>query len=67
MTEAEHPSETPATMSTTVPTTVPTTAPEQILETAAGWRDEGRRVAVATVIATWGSDRFCRNMVTTTG
>lgn len=28
---------------------------EQILEQAARWRDEGRGVALATVIATWGS------------
>ncbi|WP_207462449.1 XdhC family protein [Azospirillum sp. SYSU D00513] len=28
---------------------------ENILEQAASWRAEGRKVAVATVIATWGS------------
>ncbi|MDE0381679.1 MAG: XdhC family protein [Rhodospirillales bacterium] len=28
---------------------------EDILGTAAQWRDEGRQVALATVIATWGS------------
>lgn len=28
---------------------------EDALATAARWRDEGRRVALATVIATWGS------------
>ena len=28
---------------------------EDILGTAARWRDEGREVALATVIATWGS------------
>ena len=30
-------------------------AREDILGTAARWRDEGREVALATVIATWGS------------
>ena len=30
-------------------------AQEDILGTAARWRDEGREVALATVIATWGS------------
>lgn len=31
--------------------------PEQtdILKTAAAWRDEGKRVALATVVTTWGS------------
>ncbi|MFQ5774425.1 MAG: XdhC family protein [Kiloniellaceae bacterium] len=28
---------------------------EDVLDGAAGWRDEGRRVALATVVATWGS------------
>ena len=28
---------------------------EQILETADRWRAEGRRLAIATVVATWGS------------
>ncbi|MCA8907661.1 MAG: XdhC family protein, partial [Rhodospirillaceae bacterium] len=28
---------------------------DQILDTAAAWRAEGKRVALATVIATWGS------------
>jgi xanthine/CO dehydrogenase XdhC/CoxF family maturation factor len=28
---------------------------EDILRTAAAWRDGGRQVALATVIATWGS------------
>ncbi len=28
---------------------------QDVLATAARWRDEGRRVALATVIATWGS------------
>ncbi len=28
---------------------------DDILETAAAWRAEGRRVALATVVATWGS------------
>ncbi len=37
------------------PLETPATAPEEILEAAAGWQDEGRRVALATVIATWGS------------
>ena len=31
------------------------TGQEDILGTAARWRDEGREVALATVIATWGS------------
>jgi xanthine/CO dehydrogenase XdhC/CoxF family maturation factor len=30
-------------------------APDDVLEHAARWRDEGRRVALATVVATWGS------------
>ena len=30
-------------------------AQEDILGTAARWRDEGKNVALATVIATWGS------------
>lgn len=28
---------------------------ERLLETAAAWRDAGRKVAVATVVSTWGS------------
>ena len=28
---------------------------DDILEQAAGWRAEGRKVALATVVATWGS------------
>jgi xanthine/CO dehydrogenase XdhC/CoxF family maturation factor len=28
---------------------------EDILRTAAAWRDDGQQVALATVIATWGS------------
>ncbi|MCB9957340.1 MAG: XdhC family protein [Rhodospirillaceae bacterium] len=28
---------------------------DQILDTAAAWRAEGKRVALATVVATWGS------------
>ena len=28
---------------------------DDILEQAAGWRAQGRKVAVATVVATWGS------------
>jgi xanthine/CO dehydrogenase XdhC/CoxF family maturation factor len=28
---------------------------ENILETAAAWRKEGRKVALATVVSTWGS------------
>ncbi len=36
--------------------TQPATAFRQdVLAEAAGWLDEGRRVALATVIATWGS------------
>ena len=30
-------------------------APDDPLATAARWRDEGRGVALATVVATWGS------------
>ena len=30
-------------------------APEDVLAAAARWQDEGRNVALATVIATWGS------------
>lgn len=29
--------------------------PDDILERAAAWRDSGRRVALATVVKTWGS------------
>jgi xanthine/CO dehydrogenase XdhC/CoxF family maturation factor len=32
-----------------------TAAQDDILEQAAQWRDEGRSVALATVVATWGS------------
>ncbi len=34
-----------------------TTAPsgEDLLATAGNWRDGGRKVAIATVVATWGS------------
>ena len=28
---------------------------ERLLEQAAGWREAGRKVAVATVVSTWGS------------
>ncbi|MBI3505462.1 MAG: XdhC family protein [Proteobacteria bacterium] len=28
---------------------------EDVLDQAAGWRKEGRKVAVATVVTTWGS------------
>lgn len=28
---------------------------EDILETAAAWRDRGKKVALATVVSTWGS------------
>ncbi|MGH8656089.1 MAG: XdhC family protein [Gammaproteobacteria bacterium] len=28
---------------------------QDVLELAAAWRNEGRRVALATVVATWGS------------
>lgn len=28
---------------------------DDILDQAAGWLDEGRRVAIATVVSTWGS------------
>jgi len=31
------------------------TAASNVLEQAARWRDEGRGVALATVVATWGS------------
>jgi len=31
------------------------TSPENVLETAAAWRAAGKRVALATVIETWGS------------
>jgi xanthine/CO dehydrogenase XdhC/CoxF family maturation factor len=31
------------------------TDPEDILATAASWRDGGRAVALATVVSTWGS------------
>ncbi len=33
----------------------PATRPEEILEAARCWRDESLRVALATVVATWGS------------
>lgn len=29
--------------------------PEDIFETAAAWHDTGKRVAIATVVKTWGS------------
>jgi xanthine/CO dehydrogenase XdhC/CoxF family maturation factor len=32
-----------------------TPPPQDVLAAAAGWLDQGRRVALATVIATWGS------------
>lgn len=32
-----------------------TTDPDDVLEQAARWRTEGRRVALATVVSTWGS------------
>ena len=32
-----------------------TTDMEDILGTAAAWRAEGRQVALATVVSTWGS------------
>ena len=31
------------------------TAPEDLLQLAATWRGEGRQVALATVVQTWGS------------
>ncbi len=31
------------------------TYPDDVLEQAAAWRDAGKRVALATVVATWGS------------
>ena len=38
------------------PPSEPTGRPaDDVLATAARWQDEGRRVALATVIATWGS------------
>ncbi len=36
-------------------TPLPTSTPADVLEQAARWRDEGRSVALATVVATWGS------------
>ena len=33
----------------------PTSSPVDVLEQAARWRDDGRGVALATVVATWGS------------
>lgn len=30
-------------------------ADDKLLDLAAAWRDEGRRVALATVVSTWGS------------
>ncbi|CAK0767152.1 xanthine dehydrogenase accessory factor [uncultured Gammaproteobacteria bacterium] len=35
--------------------TPPTRLADMVLDTAAAWRDQGREVALATVIATWGS------------
>ena len=32
-----------------------TTTKDEVLEQAARWRDDGRSVALATVVATWGS------------
>ena len=29
--------------------------PDEVLDQAAAWLDQGRRVALATVVATWGS------------
>ena len=29
--------------------------PDQVLQTAVAWLDEGRQIAIATVIETWGS------------
>ena len=31
------------------------TYPDDVLQQAAAWRDAGKRVALATVVATWGS------------
>jgi xanthine/CO dehydrogenase XdhC/CoxF family maturation factor len=33
----------------------PMTAADEVLEQAAAWRSEGRKVALATVVRTWGS------------
>ncbi len=33
----------------------PETSTEDLLKTAAAWQDQGRKVALATVIQTWGS------------
>jgi xanthine/CO dehydrogenase XdhC/CoxF family maturation factor len=36
-------------------TAAPSRPAEDVLEQAARWRDQGRGVALATVVATWGS------------
>lgn len=37
------------------PADLPTGGDEEVLRQAARWRDQGRRVALATVVGTWGS------------
>jgi xanthine/CO dehydrogenase XdhC/CoxF family maturation factor len=37
------------------PGRAPATRPEEVLEAARQWRDDDLRVALATVVATWGS------------
>lgn len=39
----------------TTPPTSPTMNDDAVLRQAATWRDDGRKVAIATVINTWGS------------
>ncbi len=40
---------------TGAPSRTPSRPAEDVLEQAARWRDQGRGVALATVVATWGS------------
>lgn len=40
---------------TTIKTPAMTAAPDNVLEQAAAWRADGRRVGLATVVRTWGS------------
>jgi len=39
----------------TTPTSSPTLSDDAVLRQAAAWRDDGGKVAIATVINTWGS------------